>query len=195
MLRTLTLTVVLLGTGVTLSAHLVIPTEFKEVVTDAGLIVRGTVTDVRSVAVPGRGVESVATIAIESVLKGEADRFVSMRVPGGQIGTRRFVMVGAPSFQPGERAVFFLRRDGAGAWRPVGLSMGVYRVRADRTSGTPVVAPPVLGGWTASLSGSVVRGDTRRQTVAVQEFESMVRLIVAGRALPARMPLAERPVK
>jgi len=180
--------------GVSLMAHSVVPTEFREVVAAAPLIVRGTVTDVRAVVGSGRTVESVATIAVETVLKGEADRFVSIRVPGGTIGTRRFVMIGAPSFAAGQNAVFFLSRDGSGFWRPVGLSMGVYRVRADRTSGMPVVAPPAVAGWTAS-TGRVVRGDTRRQTVPVQEFESMVRLIAAGRALPPRMPLVERPIK
>ncbi len=184
-----------MAAGATLAAHLVVPTEFREVVADASLIVRGTVTDVRSVAVAGRGVESVTTVAVEDLLKGEADRFVSIRVPGGQIGTRRFVMVGAPSFVPGQHAVFFLRRDAEGAWRPIGLSMGVYRVRADRATGNPVVTPPVVGGWTASVNGRVVRGDSRRQTMALQEFESMVKLIASGRALPSRLPLVERPVK
>jgi len=183
-----------LAAGMPLAAHVVVPTEFREVVAEAPLIVRGTVTDVRVVSQPGPTVESVATVAIESVLKGEADRFVSVRVPGGQVGTRRFVMVGAPTLVAGEHAVFFLRRDRSGSWRPVGLSMGVYPVRADRQTGRGVVAPPAVAGWTASV-GPVVRGDTRRQTVSVQEFESMVRLIAAGRAIPSRMPLVERPVK
>ena len=58
-----------------------------------------------------------------------------------------------------------------------------------------MVAPPVVGGWTAATAGPVVRGDPRRQTMAIAEFESLVRLIVAGRALPSRMPLVERPIK
>jgi hypothetical protein len=196
MVRRLTLAAgAVMAAGAVLSANLVIPTAFREVVADASLIVRGTVTDVRSFRAPGRGIESVATLAVQAVLKGEATAFVSVRVPGGTIGTRRFVMVGAPSFQTGEQAVVFLRRDGEGAWRPVGLSMGVIRVRADRASGRLAVAPPVVGGWTAATAGPVVRGDARRQTMAVTEFESLVRLVAAGRALPSRMPFVQRPVK
>jgi len=180
--------------GISLAAHVVVPTEFREVVADSGLIVRGMVTDVRTVRLSGGSVESFATVAVDAVLKGDAVRFVTVRVPGGQIGTRRFVMVGAPTLSAGQQAVFFLRRAGDGSWRPVGLSMGVYRLRADRATGGAVVAPPAVAGWTAS-AGPVVRGDTRRQTISVQEFESMVRLIATGRAVPSRMPLVERPVK
>lgn len=196
MLRAALLVAVSVGlAATTLSANLTVPTEFREVVADAGLIVRGTITDVRSVTVAERGVESIATVAVEAVLKGDAGAFVSVRVPGGRVGTRRFVMVGAPSFTPGDRAVFFLRRDPEGAWRPVGLSLGVYRVRLDRASARPMVAPPVVGGWNASANGPIVRGDARRQSMAVQEFDSLVRLIAAGRAVPSRLPPAERPVK
>ena len=49
---------------------------------ERGLIVRGRVTDVRAIEVPA-GVESVATFAVERVLKGPAGDFVSVRVPGG----------------------------------------------------------------------------------------------------------------
>ncbi len=186
---------VLFAAGSPLGANLVVPTEFREIVADATLIVRGTVTDVRVVRAAGRGLDSVATVAVDSVLKGEVDRFVSVRVPGGELGDRRFVMVGAPTFKVGQHTVLFLRRDAEGAWRPVGLAMGVYRVQAERESGRPVVAPPVVGGWTASVSGPVVRGDPRRVTVPVQDFESVVRLIVAGRALPREVSRPERPVR
>lgn len=186
---------VLVAAGSPLGANLVVPTEFREIVADATLIVRGTVTDVRVVRAAGRGLDSVATVAVDSVLKGEVDRFVSVRVPGGELGDRRFVMVGAPTFKVGQHTVLFLRRDAEGAWRPVGLGMGVYRVQAERGSGRPVVTPPVVGGWTAAVSGPVVRGDTRRVTVPVQDFESVVRLIVAGRALPRNVSRPERPVR
>ena len=69
--------------GVSVSATVFVPTEFREVVAEAGLIVRGRVTDVRSVDVPGRGVDSIATVAVENVIKGNPTQFVAVRVPGG----------------------------------------------------------------------------------------------------------------
>jgi hypothetical protein len=154
-------------------ATVVVPAEFREVVTDAELIVRGLVTDVRSFVVPGDGIDTVATIAVESVLKGQAmDSFVSVRVPGGEVGSTKFVMVGAPTFKNGDRAVFFLKRTREQIWRPIGLTMGVYRVQAEPGTGRAVVYPPALP--TASrtaTSATVVRGDPQRKLLPVSEFE------------------------
>jgi len=172
---------------VSLGASLVIPTDFREVVTEAGLIVRGRVTDVRAVEQRGVGVDTIATVAVENVIKGQSDAFVSVRVPGGEIGRYRFAMVGAPVFRPGQRAVFFLKRGADNFWRPVGLTMGVYRVQPDPVTGRPVVPPPLVGGRTAPARGPAVRGDQQRRLMPVAEFESLVRLVMltpAGQAVP-----------
>ena len=168
--------------GAAASATVSIPTSFREVVADATLVVRGHVTDVRSVAVPGVGIESIATIGIDAVLKGQAgDGFVSFRVPGGEIGRDRFVVVGAPKVTVAEQAVFFLKRGPDNAWRPIGLTMGIYQMKADPATGLAVIDAPVVLGQTAS-AGQIVRGDARRKPMAVQDFESLVRLIVASQA-------------
>jgi hypothetical protein len=168
--------------GVSVSATVFVPTEFREVVAEAGLIVRGRVTDVRSVDVPGRGVDSIATVAVENVIKGNPTQFVAVRVPGGVSGRYRQVLVGAPVLRAGERAVFFLWSDADGIWRPVGLSMGVFDVLPDPQTGRPTVRPPVVMGRTAS-AGPVVRGDVRRKLLSIQEFESLVQLVMASRGV------------
>ena len=151
--------------------------ELREVVADAATVVRGRVTDVRAVRSPAGEVESIVTIAVESVLKGAADTFVSMRVPGGTIGPYRTVMTGAPVMRVGDRAVFFLKRGPGNAFWPVGLSQGIYRVTMSASGGT--IAAPVLAAVTTNASGPVVRGDARRKALPVAEFESLVRLVVA----------------
>jgi hypothetical protein len=162
-------------------ANLVLPTEFREVVRDATLIVRGRVTDVRSVSVPGAGIESIATLAVESVLKGQASGFVYVRVPGGEVGRSRVVMVGAPTFRNGQRAVLFLQPNTTDStYRPIGLTLGVYRVQPEPGTGRPVVAPPLVSGVTESRSGPAVRGDPRRRLMPVQDFESLVRAVMAS---------------
>jgi hypothetical protein len=166
--------------GASLAATVFVPTEFREVVTDSGLIVRGRVTDVRTVVLPDSRVESAVTIGVENVLKGAANGFVSVRVPGGRVGGIRHVMVGAPVLRPGERALFFLWRGPDSLWRPVGLSMGVYAVHNDPRTGQPLVRPPIVPGRTTSI-GPIVRGDPRRKLLPIQEFESLVQLIIAGR--------------
>jgi hypothetical protein len=145
------------------------------------LIVRGRVTDVRSVSVPGNGIESIATVAVESVLKGQASAFVYVRVPGGEAGRSRVVMVGAPTFRNGQRAVLFLRQSTTdSSYRPIGLTLGVYRVQPDPRTSRPVVAPPLVSGVTEGRFGPAVRGDTRRRLMPIQDFESLVRAVVAS---------------
>lgn len=175
------LLVALVLAGVSAFATVVVPAEFREVVSDAELIVRGLVTDVRSFVVPGDGIDTVATVSVETVLKGQADSFVSVRVPGGEVGSTKFVMVGAPTFKNGDRAVFFLKRTREQIWRPIGLTMGVYRVQAEPGTGRAVVQPPAVP--TASrtaTSGTVVRGDPQRKLLPVSEFESLVKLVMSS---------------
>jgi hypothetical protein len=154
-----------------------VPADFREIVASATLVVRGHVTDVRAEVVPDNGIESIATLAVESVLKGTPTAFVTLRVPGGVVGRDRWVMVDAPTFAPGDRAVLFLKRDPQNQWRPVGLNAGVYRVQPDAT-GRAVIAPPVAAGLTAA-PGTVVRGDPARRLLAVTEFESLVKVVLA----------------
>lgn len=168
-----------------LDATSVVPAAFDEIVADSTLIVRGRVTDVRAAVVAGDGMSSFATVAVEAVLKGRAGAFVAVRVPGGQIGRSRVVMAGAPTLRVADHAVFFLARGADGTFRPVGLSMGVYRVSRDAGTGRAVVDPPLVVGVTAPV-GRVVRGDVGRRSMPVQEFESLVRLVASRRAITGR---------
>lgn len=157
------------------AASTLLPADFRQVVSDATLIVRGRITDVRAVRSAAGDVETVATIAVDAALKGDAPAFVAMRLPGGTIGRYRTVMPGTPLVRVGEAGIYFLKRAPGGALWPVGLASGVYRVAV--TGGRLVVAPPVVPGLTAAASGPVVRGDARRTTLPLSEFESIVALV------------------
>jgi hypothetical protein len=183
MLRSCLLLTVAVGLSLaagTLSASTFLSAEFREVVSEASTIVRGRVTDVRAVRTPAGNVESVVTIAVETSLKGGPETFVAMRLPGGTIGRYRTVMAGAPEMRVGERGVFFLKRGPGNALWPVGLAQGIYRVAGSGSGGLiPMVHAPVLPGVTTNAAGGVVRGDARRKTLPVTEFESLVRLVLA----------------
>jgi hypothetical protein len=155
------------------------PLTFEEIVRSADLIVRGQVTDVRAITDPETGVESVVTVAVDAALKGSTDGFVSFRVPGGTIGRARTTMVGAPVLYPRETAVFFLKRDPSGAWRPVGLAAGIVTIGRDAATGAAVVHAPVRRTRTAD-GEPVVRGDASRVLLRVSDFESLVRLAMAA---------------
>ncbi|MEO7192483.1 MAG: hypothetical protein ABI051_15625 [Vicinamibacterales bacterium] len=169
-----------------LGASVSVPAEFRELVYDASLIVRGRVTTVRAVRAPDGEIDSIATVAVATVLKGFADTFISVVVPGGDMGRTRFVMVGAPQLRPNDTAVFFLKRGADNLWRPVGLSMGVFRVQPENGTGQPVIHPPVFLYRTASV-GDVTRGDARRRTLSISEFDALVRAAAGAVTQPIRL--------
>jgi hypothetical protein len=164
-----------------LGATVLVPTDFRQVVSDSTVIVRGHVTDIRVSAPPGGPVETVATVAVDSVLKGAADAFVSVRVPGGDLGRTRVTAIGSPTFTRGDVALFFLKRGADNGLRPVGLSLGVYRVKVDGTTGQTSVAPPLAAGINAPV-GDVVHGDPNRRMMTVPEFESLVKVVLLSQA-------------
>jgi hypothetical protein len=172
----------------TLIATVTDPLTLRQLAAGATLIVRGSVTEVRAFPAPGRGIESVATVAVERAIKGESEPFLAVRVPGGVVGRYRQVTLGAPALRLNQQAVFFLKRGADNAWRPVGMSAGVVRVRSETGTGRRLISPAVVQGQTAS-AGLVVRGDDRRRSLSVEEFEALVALVmvdlaVAGEVAP-----------
>lgn len=152
-----------------LSATVVLPADFIEVVRGSGTIVHGRVVDVRSVLVgPARTIESIVTVEVVQSLKGAPGASVSFRVPGGRVGRYRRVMVGAPQFEPGNEVVVFLRGQAPAMPSLFGLNQGVYRVTRDASAGAVVTPAPVV----ARSPGAerVVRGDPARQPMQLEMF-------------------------
>jgi len=123
-------------------ATVLVPVELPELTSDAAVVVRGTVVATEARWLDGRrGIETIVTLAAGDYLKGNLGRSPTFRVPGGQIGPYRSIMVGAPVFREGDDVVLFLSASGAAEPHIVGFNQGVYRVRAD-VAGRPVVEPP-----------------------------------------------------
>src|SRR5512133_2066001 len=108
-MRRLILICVFLLCASELRATVLVPAEFHEVVAGSQIIVYGRVAAVRAEWSDDRSrIESIVTVTAGTYLKGGPGSTVTFRVPGGQIGRYRNVMIGAPQLQPGEEAVFFL---------------------------------------------------------------------------------------
>jgi hypothetical protein len=151
------------------SATVIVPADFAEMVAGSHTVVRGRVVEVRSQMVGDRRtIESVVTVAVDEAIKGEPGSTVFVRVPGGEVGRYRRFMVGAPSFTPGEDVVLFLTGRAPAIPMPFGLSQGVYRV-SHGADGRAMVAPPVTG------EGRIVRGDPARRPVDIGTFVKQVR--------------------
>jgi hypothetical protein len=161
-----------LGT-VSLSAMVVVPAEFSEMVTASELVVHGRVVSLRAQLVGDRRtIETVVTLSVLDPIKGEPGQTVYFRVPGGQIGRYRRFMVGAPEFTAGDEVVLFLKGRAPAVPFPFGLSQGVYRVVRD-ADGRTLVTPPII----SEAPGRVVRGDPSRRPVELDVFTRNVRAI------------------
>ena len=163
--------------AIPLSAMVVLPVEFSEMVTASELVVRGRVTDVRAQLVGDRRtIETVVTVTVLDAIQGQPGETVSFRVPGGQVGRYRRLMVGAPEFASGEEVVLFLKGRPPAVPFPFGLSQGVYRVVHD-ADGRTLVTPPAV----TESTGRVVRGDPSRRPVELTVFTRNVRSIAERR--------------
>lgn len=133
-MRILTVGLVLIGWWAApgLQATVIVHAELPDLVAEARTIVHGRVISAEPRAVNGgRSIETLVVIEADDYLKGDLGARLAIRVPGGQIGFRRAVVVGAPVFRAGDQVVLFL--GGAGPALPwiVGLNQGVFRVRQD----------------------------------------------------------------
>jgi hypothetical protein len=166
-------------------AHIEAPADFRTLVATAETIALGRVTDVRSTTLPSGEIVSVVTVAVDDTLKGTAETFVSVIVPGGEVGRIRTVMPGVPTLRVNDAAVFLLRRGPDNVFRLATLGSGLYRLRRESGTGRIVIDPPAVAGQTAA-PGVIDRGSVMRQPMTVPEFEALVRLVVRGRVQPIR---------
>ena len=114
------------------NATVILPATFADVVEGSQLIVYGRVVDVRSEMTAGRrSIHSFVTVAVEQALKGRPGARVIFRVPQGQVGRYRRIIVGAPEFSVGEEVVVFLTGNAPAIPTVFGLNQGVRRLRGD----------------------------------------------------------------
>jgi hypothetical protein len=160
-----------------------LPADFKELVTGSQVIVRGRIVDIRAEWMDGRRrIDTLVTLEADQYLKGDFGRSVTFRVPGGELGRYRTILVGAPTFREGDEVVLFLNARGPSVPYLFGLGQGVFRIVSD-ASGRRMVTPPALEAETPQ-GGRVVRGAVTRKPVTIDAFGEQVR--EAMRHRPAR---------
>jgi len=178
-----------------LPAAVLVPAELGELAREAAVIAHGRVIAVQGVWTAGRrSIETVVTLEVATVLKGQPGREVSLRVPGGELGRYRSVMVGAPVFREGQEVIVFLGGRAPSLPYLLGLGQGVYRVRRDPRTGAGMVMPPPLHEAGAQAA-RVRRGDPARRMVTLEEFSRQVLSVLEPRGERERAATRPAPGK
>jgi hypothetical protein len=166
----------ILAVAVPARATVLIPADLGELSRDALAIARGRVAALDAQWTEDHGtIETIVTLEVESYLKGSLGSTLRFRVPGGELGRFRSVVVGAPAFAVDQRVVVFLGAQGPSVPHLLGMSQGVFRVaRAADNSGWLVTSPVLLPG---AVTARVVRGDPARRALALGDFEQTVRAL------------------
>ena len=104
----------------------------KDQVAASDLILTGKVVSVSAAWAPDHsGIQTESEIAIDDAWKGapDSDR-VTVRTPGGTVGTIALKVDGAAEFKVGERVVVFLKRNGT-VFESVAMRFGKYEIVGD----------------------------------------------------------------
>jgi hypothetical protein len=84
-----------------------------------------------------RLIVSVVHVSVDETLKGQAEPSVDVEIEGGRIGDLTLRVSDEASFTPGERGVFYLRRNAHGALVPHLRGLGLLKLdRSDRVPGS-----------------------------------------------------------
>jgi hypothetical protein len=179
-MRTLVLCGLLVALALPARATVLISADLGELSRDALAIARGRVAALDARWTEDRAtIETIVTLDVESYLKGSLGSTLRFRVPGGELGRFRSVVVGAPEFVVDQRVVVFLGASGPSVPHVLGLSQGVFRMSRSADSAGWVVSSPVLPPATAA-GVRVIRGDPSRHAVALADFEQTVRTLARG---------------
>ena len=166
-------------------ATVLLPAEFREIVGGSQIIAYGRVAGaVAELSDDRKRIDTVVTFEVGTYLKGDAGSTLVFRVPGGQVGRYRSILVGAPVLEEGDEAVLFLRQRDEGLPYVFGLNQGVFRVQRDPQSQRRMVLPPLLAR--GESSEVVVRGAASRQPLPLETFGAQVRSMMTELASTGR---------
>jgi len=158
-------------------ATVIVPADLGELSRDAIAIARGRVAAVDARWTDDRGtIETIVTLEVERYLKGSFGPELRFRVPGGELGRFKSIVVGAPEFAVDQRVVVFLGARGPTVPFIVGFNQGVFRVVASDAGW--VVTPPA--NLPSAAGVRVVRGDPARRPLPLADFEERVRTLAGG---------------
>jgi len=162
----------------------VVPPTFEELVSQAELILEGTVTDVRSEwagAGTQRRIVTYVTFRVEDRFKGNAGATYSIRLLGGTVDGETMEVTDTPKFIVGDRDILFVQNNGSQFVPLVGISHGRFCVDRDQTTGRDVVMKNERTPLSdVSQLGRNERAATSGRALSVDEFKGAIRTKLAN---------------
>jgi hypothetical protein len=182
-MKLMTMMAAMIASAALAEATTVVPADLADLTRAARVIARGRIVSVNPRWIDDRrAVETLVTLAPDAYLKGSFGPLVQFRVPGGQIGRYRRVVVGAPRFVAGQTVIVFLGSRSPALPYIIGLNQGLFRVTRAREGAAQVIPPPTVHEWTAGTrNGSrihVAPTNRIRRPIALVEFEQQVRRLI-----------------
>ena len=168
--------------GVPVEATVYVAADLATLTSEARAIAHGRVVATEARWTEGRrAIETLVTVEVEDYLKGDLGQAITLRVPGGEMGPYRSIMLGAPRLAPGDDVIVFLSGAAPAIPHLLGLAQGVYRVSQDSAT-QRLVTPEVLRvpGAEAIGGARVVRGDPSRRPMTLDAFEQHVRALAGA---------------
>ena len=150
-------------------ATMVMKLSEEDMANQAGTIVTGTVTSVKSEWNEERTkIFTYITITPSNFLKGDqpAQEIVIVQ-PGGEVGDIGMLVDGTPVFEEGEEVLLFLNRGRKGFHRTVGLSQGEFSIQSD-----PITQRKVLLKKRARLIRES-SGKIKRETITIKSNKKL----------------------
>src|SRR5438132_12711820 len=130
----LPLTLIAIG-FVRVSATIVVPPTFDQLVQQAEVIFQGTVTNVRSVW-EGEGaqrhIDTYVTFQVQESVKGNAGASYTIRMLGGRVGDETMEVTDTPKFNGGDRDILFVEHNNEQFVPLVGITHGRFHVQRNK---------------------------------------------------------------
>ena len=140
MIRVAPITVCFLLLSALTFALTAIPKNFDQLVSEAELILVGTVEETQGHRLSTGTIVTYITLGnIEAVKGDHLEQVYTLQVLGGTVGEEHFVIAGAPSFEKGGTYLLFIKGNGTIMFPLVGVDHGKFHIRQDPNTGTQVL--------------------------------------------------------
>jgi hypothetical protein len=183
--RMLALMACLLGAAQAASATTVVIPPDDDLIIGARAIVRGKVLSVVCGFDQQQGrIFTYVTLRVREVIKGRvSERNITLKEPGGQVGTQGSVVFGTPQFKPDEEVFLYLDTWGDGSLRVHQMFLGKFSIINDPKTGGRIAVREGPDANTAVLDRGT-RAESFRGAVTIRmglaAYTEMVRRRLAA---------------